>query len=119
MTQDPLPLPETDKGPRLHGNEDGTRGHYSGEEYDSYEKSNPRGCRGLRRLRRCEDSTARQTSRYRTDSQARISRPTLADVPISTRRRARYTAAVQVPVAATLPKITTRTPPVAAEYPMR
>jgi hypothetical protein len=42
MTQDPLPLPETDKGPRLHGNEDGTRGHYSGEEYDSYEKSNPR-----------------------------------------------------------------------------
>jgi hypothetical protein len=42
MTQDPLPLPETDKGPRLHGNEDGTRGHYSGEEYDSSEKSNPR-----------------------------------------------------------------------------
>jgi hypothetical protein len=42
MTQDPLPLPETDEAPALHGNEDGTRGHYSGEEYDSYEKSNPR-----------------------------------------------------------------------------
>lgn len=42
MTADPLPSPETEKDPALHGNDDGTAGHYSGEEYDSYRKDQPR-----------------------------------------------------------------------------
>ncbi|MEG3085678.1 hypothetical protein U1707_18720 [Sphingomonas sp. PB2P12] len=42
MVTTPLPSPETDSGPKLVGNEDGTEGHYSGEEYDSYQKKQPR-----------------------------------------------------------------------------
>lgn len=42
MTADPLPSPETEKDPALRGNDDGTVGQYSGEEYDSYRKDPPR-----------------------------------------------------------------------------
>ena len=42
MVTTPLPSPETDSGPKLVRNKDGTEGHYSGEEYDSYEKAQPR-----------------------------------------------------------------------------
>jgi len=42
MSADSLPPPETDDNPALRGNDDGTVGHYSGEEYDSYEKDQPR-----------------------------------------------------------------------------
>ena len=34
--------PETDDDPKLTGNDRGTEGHYSGEEYDSYDKATPR-----------------------------------------------------------------------------
>ena len=42
MSADPLPSPETDDDPALKGNDDGTAGHYSGQEYDSFQKDQPR-----------------------------------------------------------------------------
>jgi hypothetical protein len=34
--------PEIDSDPKLRGNDRGTEGHYSGQEYDSYAKEQPR-----------------------------------------------------------------------------
>ncbi len=34
--------PETDSDPKLHGNSLGTEGSYSGQEYDSFDKGQPR-----------------------------------------------------------------------------
>ncbi len=42
MADDHLSPPDTDDAPALRGNDDGTVGHYSGEEYDSYRKDQPR-----------------------------------------------------------------------------
>jgi hypothetical protein len=43
MIDDDTPAkPEIDKAPALSGNDDGTKGHYSGEEYDSSDKDTPR-----------------------------------------------------------------------------
>lgn len=39
MTSD---QPEIDTDPKLRGNDRGTEGHYSGQEYDSYAKDQPR-----------------------------------------------------------------------------
>ena len=43
MTADqPNIVPDIDTDPKLRGNERGTKGHYSGEEYDSHAKEQPR-----------------------------------------------------------------------------
>lgn len=42
MSEDTISPPQTDKGVDLHGNDRGTEGHYSGEEFDSYAKDQPR-----------------------------------------------------------------------------
>ncbi len=42
MNKDTKALPETNEDSGLHGNKTGTVGHYSGEEYDSYQKEQPR-----------------------------------------------------------------------------
>jgi len=51
--------PEIDRDPKLRGNERGTQGHYSGEEYDSQAKEQPRYVEvGASRGDRAADPTA-------------------------------------------------------------
>lgn len=42
MTGDRISPPQTDKSVKLQGNDHGTEGQYSGEEYDSSNKDQPR-----------------------------------------------------------------------------
>ena len=109
MVTTPLPSPETDSGPKLVGNKDGTEGHYSGEEYDSYEKMQPRNVEvGASRGNREADILASNAASGES-------------IPTDAGRRAyidektgRSMAAAPARAVGTRPRITVQTPRVAA-----
>lgn len=63
MNKGPNAAPETNEDSGFHGNKTGTKGHYSGEEYDSYQKEQPRYVEvGVSRGNREADTTKAQAA---------------------------------------------------------